>query len=117
MKFIKKLGEGTKSDKDSSEDLQASKGKVASSLAESWSTEFMKEQQQQPHQQWGEEFVKQLGPLSDENIDSEAMTSEQKESFWETLQEEWEKMAKDDDLVEHPWLTDFNSTAFQPYQV
>lgn len=62
MKFIKKLGEGTKSDKDGSEDVQASKGKVASSLAESWSTEFMKEQQQ-PHQHWGEEFVKQLGEL------------------------------------------------------
>lgn len=115
MKFIKKLGEGTKSDKDGSEDVQASKGKVASSLAESWSTEFMKEQQQ-PHQHWGEEFVKQLGPLSDGNIDSETMTSEQKKSFWDTLQEEWEKMTRDDDLVEHPWLTDFNSTAFQPYQ-
>ena len=57
------------------------------------------------------------GPITVGTIDSEAMTSEQKESFWETLQEEWEKMARDDDLVEHPWLTDFNSTAFQPYQV
>ena len=45
------------------------------------------------------------------------MTSEQKESFWENLQEEWEKMARDDDLVEHPWLTDFNSTTYQPYKV
>ena len=64
MKFIKKLGEGTKSDnnKDGSEDIQASKGKVASSLSESWSTEFMKEQQL-PHQQWEEEFTKQLGGL------------------------------------------------------
>lgn len=64
MKFIKKLGEGTKSDnnKDGSEDLQASKGNSVNSLAESWSTEFMKEQQQ-PHQQWGEEFAKQIGGL------------------------------------------------------
>lgn len=57
------------------------------------------------------------GSLSDRNIDSESMTSEQKESFWESLQEEWEKMAREDDLEEHPWLTDFNSTTFQPYKV
>lgn len=62
MKFIKKLGEGAKMDnnKDGVEDLQASNGLVSSSLSESWSAEFMKEQQQ-PHQQWGEEFSKQLG--------------------------------------------------------
>lgn len=51
------------------------------------------------------------------DVDSESMTSKERENFWESLQEEWEKMAKEDDLVEHPWLTDFTSTTFQPYKV
>lgn len=64
MKFIKKLGEGAKIDnsKDAVEDLQVSNGLVPRSMSESWSAEFMKEQEQ-PHQQWGEEFTKQLGEL------------------------------------------------------
>lgn len=117
MKFIKKIGEGTKIDnsKDGVEDLQVSNGQVTRSMSESWSAEFMKEQQQ-PHQQWGEEFAKQLGMPGSWDVDSESMTSKERENFWESLQEEWEKMAKEDDLVEHPWLTDFTSTTFQPYK-
>lgn len=62
MKFIKKLGEGTKTDgnKDWSEEFLTSNAKGAGSLAESWSTEFMKGHER-PHEQWGEEFTKQLG--------------------------------------------------------
>ncbi|XP_069164338.1 peroxisomal targeting signal 1 receptor-like [Procambarus clarkii] len=117
MSFIKKLGEGAKSDvnKDWSEEFLTSNAKDAGNLSESWSAEFIKERQQ-PHERWGEEFAKQLGSLDKMTIDSETMSSKEKEDFWQSLQDEWEKMAREDELIEHPWLSEFNSTAFEPFK-
>ncbi|XP_071529417.1 peroxisomal targeting signal 1 receptor-like [Panulirus ornatus] len=117
MKFIKKLGEGAKTDgnKDWSEEFLTSNAKGAGSLAESWSTEFMKGHQQ-PHEQWGEEFTKQLGSLDNVTINSESMSSKEKEDFWQSLQDEWEKMAREDELEEHPWLSEFKSASLDPYK-
>ncbi|KAK8737694.1 hypothetical protein OTU49_004197 [Cherax quadricarinatus] len=117
MSFIKILGEGAKTDtnKDWSEEFLTSNSKEAGSLAESWSAEFIKERRQ-PHERWGEEFAKQLGSLDNMTIDSETMSTKEKEDFWQNLQDEWEKMAREDELTEHPWLSEFNSTAFEPFK-
>lgn len=50
-------------------------------------------------------------------VDSEAMNSQQRQDFWTSLQEEWEKLAREDELEEHPWLTDFTSSTTQPFKV
>lgn len=51
------------------------------------------------------------------NVDSENMSSEEREDFWQNLKEEWEKMAREDDLEEHPWLSEFNSSSLEPFKV
>ncbi|XP_042872405.1 peroxisomal targeting signal 1 receptor-like isoform X1 [Penaeus japonicus] len=121
MKFIRKLGEGSKGEvtKDWTEEFLSANGARAS--AESWSTEFTKGQQQrqqQPHDRWAEEFAQaqRLGTLEHVNVDSENMSSEEREDFWQNLKEEWEKMAREDDLEEHPWLSEFNSSSLEPFK-
>lgn len=50
-------------------------------------------------------------------VNSETMNSQQRQDFWSSLQEEWEKLAREDELEEHPWLSDFTSSTTQPFKV
>ncbi|KAK7016221.1 PEX5-related protein [Halocaridina rubra] len=117
MKFIKKLGEGNKQEtsKDWAGEFLASGISNEQSLAESWSTEFT-QGQQKLHQQWQKEFTEEKSNLSSLNIDSESMTSKEKEDFWKSLQDEWDKVAREDELHEHPWLSEFNSSSLEPFK-
>ncbi|XP_064103344.1 peroxisomal targeting signal 1 receptor-like [Macrobrachium nipponense] len=59
MKFIKKLGEGSKGDvsKDWTNEFLSSNTSKENNLEESWSTEFTQGQKQQLHEQWQKEFT------------------------------------------------------------
>ncbi|KAK3865884.1 hypothetical protein Pcinc_028534 [Petrolisthes cinctipes] len=121
MKFIKKVGEGSDSSlsRDWTEEILTSSNKGAGSLSESWSAEFLKDHKK-PHEKWGEEFARQQqqqqGSLDRLEVDSESMNSQQRQDFWTSLQEEWEKLAREDELEEHPWLSDFTSSTAQPFK-
>ena len=45
------------------------------------------------------------------------MSDQEKEKFWQSLQDEWEEMAKEDRLHEHPWLSEFSSSVLEPFKV
>lgn len=57
------------------------------------------------------------GSLDNVTINSESMSSKEKEDFWQSLQDEWEKMAREDELEEHPWLSEFKSASLDPFKV
>ncbi|CAL4175300.1 unnamed protein product, partial [Meganyctiphanes norvegica] len=117
MKFIRKLGEGSKTEKEWSEEFLSS---TQGASANSWSNEFLQGRQQQKlkHDRWAQEFAdaQRLGTFDKVTVDSENMSSQEKEDFWQNLQDEWDKMAKEDDLAEHPWLSEFNQSSSEPFK-
>lgn len=49
-------------------------------------------------------------------VDSEAMTEKEKESFWEKLQQDWNRVAKQD-ADSYSWLSDFEADYGEPFKV
>ncbi|XP_068242629.1 peroxisomal targeting signal 1 receptor-like [Palaemon carinicauda] len=115
MKFIKKLGENSKGDinKDWTNEFISSNTSKENNLAESWSTEFTQGRKHPLHEQWQKEFT---GDANHLNIDSETMNEQERDKFWQVLQQEWEEMSKEDKLHEHPWLSEFNSSSLEPFK-
>ncbi|RXG54468.1 Peroxisomal targeting signal 1 receptor [Armadillidium vulgare] len=89
----------------------------------SWGEEFMKEVANRKHEnfekyeQWGQEYEAAMskGSFEDVKIDSEAMNAKEKEEFWEKLESDWLKAAKEKN-GDHPWLSDYDADFGEPFK-
>jgi hypothetical protein len=94
--------------------------------ANAWASEFESIPKSDPEvkdeaESWVEQFQEICSPeLS--NSATETSVSEQDDDgsfgsqFWTKLQDEWEKLAKDGELGDHPWISEF-SDYYDPFKV
>uniref|UniRef100_T1ISD1 Peroxisomal targeting signal 1 receptor n=1 Tax=Strigamia maritima TaxID=126957 RepID=T1ISD1_STRMM len=76
-------------------------------IASEWAHEFQSEGASgiEDASAWSSEFDAQTEDLTGNKRD-----------FWDQLQQEWEKLAKDDYFGEHPWLSDFKEVTNQLHE-
>ena len=108
MRFIRKVGDGEV-------DLEQIEKQDTKKIADIWSADFASawtDPVESLEGAWEGATAAQSGSTDFKTC---ARTEDEKQEeaksdadFWDTLQKEWEKMAKDD-TAEHPWLSDFES--------
>jgi peroxin-5 len=105
MRFIKKVGDGEV-------DLTELEKQDTKKIADIWSSDFSATWTDPVESLEGAwEGAVQSASEFKTSIQTEDEKQEEAKSdadFWDTLQKEWEKMAKDE-ATEHPWLSDFES--------
>jgi hypothetical protein len=127
MKFMHQVGEG---------EITVEGGQVIgdeerldehnSTKADVWASEFASLQKSELEvkdeaETWTEQFQENSSSELP-NSATETSVSEQDDDgsfgsqFWAKLQDEWEKLAKDGELGDHPWISEF-SEYYDPFKV
>jgi hypothetical protein len=129
MKFMHQVGEGeitVESNQVIGEKKEGLDDQNSTKQATTWTSEFSSLQKSDLQTRdeaasCTEEFKENYGSgLSSSATETSASEQDEASSFgsqfWTKLQDEWEKLAKDGDLGEHPWISEF-SEYYDPFKV
>ncbi|XP_054715772.1 peroxisomal targeting signal 1 receptor-like [Uloborus diversus] len=113
MRFIRKVGDGEVN----LEQIEQEKNAASKSVADIWSADFATAWCR-PVEGLDEAWESSLQNAKEFKTFTRTEDEKQEEAkndadFWDNLQKEWEKLAKDEN-VEHPWLSDYET--FDPYK-
>lgn len=128
MKFMHQVGEGeitVESNQVIGEKKEGLDDQNSTKQATTWTSEFSSLQKSDLQTRdeaasCTEEFKENYGSgLSSSATETSASEQDEASSFgsqfWTKLQDEWEKLAKDGDLGEHPWISEF-SEYYDPFK-
>jgi hypothetical protein len=129
MKFMRQVGEGeitVENGQVIGEKKEGLDDQNSTKQADVWASELSTLQKSNHETKdeaasWTEQFQENYGSgLSSSATETSASEQDDDSSsgsqFWAKLQDEWEKLAKDGDLGEHPWISEF-SEYYDPFKV
>ncbi|XP_029694520.1 peroxisomal biogenesis factor 5 isoform X2 [Takifugu rubripes] len=105
LRFVRQIGEGSVTVENRADKQLTDKAQAAE--AQNWASNFHQVSQESA-EAWVDEFA-----TSTDFQDAKAAV-ESDVDFWETLQQEWEEMAKRD-AESHPWLSDYDQLLSSSY--